>query len=1389
MALLENSEELNSMLSKWREENRRGVKPTSLIQDISYLLEKEANAYVLQDPDPFDDRHPGRSIPDCVLGHLLKVLCEDEEFVNKLLTSYIFNAENDFELNCAAARLLINLMPALDSNDIFQDTEMQVGKLLTWATDEKEPLRAYACGLLFHAMQIPECPGLFKDRNAVLVPLVVKRLKILSEVSDLDALCIDDINNIAKSVSIKHSGKKKKSEKKESELLVTPKVTSSGNKKRRYSQLSKNKTYEYRTLDLLLSPLTVGMQQILFMRYLHPMGEYQELLPVAFEQNVIDLIFHYINPASHSNPGLACGALLYLSSLLCHKKFIVDFIHRGGIQKILEIPQPSPVATMSSLCLYYVAYSEDAVERICLLPQPTLKHLTEYLLWLLECSHISGRCHSSLFFSMTFSFRSILTLFDSMDGLRVVVNMISTLKILRVEESDLSTDDDVFFDREMAKNASLTLKKYFEAHITIIAQEYRRVLARETGSTPPAPLPAYRSVLSAVNEDLYENIELIQGFTSRDMRSIEKQLIKRTVNLNIAPLLLQLVAIASNWKSYNNRIDVMVSALDALTAVSASKKICLSLCQDIEVSVVEKQSGIKVLLRAVEGDLVHDVQIQKAALRILCNCVTTHSKDLLVGVKSDLQNSSSQKYRTKGLQAMARIWSFVRLNNGIKILLSLLDVKTPITEADSIRALVCKVLVGLSEDDRIRQVLGKLPIFHNEQLQYLMREPILSDKKNEHEKFCKYATSLIERVTGKSLHSDRFESIPMLSRITKSDIIAQTKISYPQKELLMIIHKHLLSQGLEKAADALKAEANLPREEKPCVDSPTTPFSTRTFSTGNGLGTPINKHTKLSVALREPATPYQSRKSSLSLASPFSSPQFERKLPLTPRPRKSLSSVFTLSSVKQTIATAPQAAVPPSLDSIVTGYLREQHAHCSNPVATCPPFSLLRPHHCPEPRYSSYASPNITKRLVTRQSFPRHGGTQGRKQNRRYLYNKLRSTGCIKPSEDDSIFTCCAWVPDGESICVGTQAGDVKIFNYYGQEEVLHSCHGAPISTCYIGRNYKLLTTSASYGTPQGAVWGINTASDQTISFELKWELPEDNFVRFSTSEERVVGTDDITAHVYDLTSGALVRTFYDEANANHYSKNFACFGPRDDLLLNDGCLWDVRAKNMIHKFDKFNDFVSGVFHPSGLEIIINSEVWDVRTFHLLNTCPALDQCQIVFSSSGDVIYGVKHMSQSKDMIIEHAGMLGPYESSFRTFDSFDYSPIGTIDVKKTIFNICPNPDDQVLAVIENGGNLSTIDLDSTCRFYDIGRTKRVGEEESDEEPEDESKEQDTQEGSEIRDLINNIFAHDDDYDVTFDGEESSNNNDEDGDEDDDETDFDMDDDDEMDDEDTESDA
>lgn len=68
-----------------------------------------------------------------------------------------------------------------------------------------------------------------------------------------------------------------------------------------------------------------------------------------------------------------------------------------------------------------------------------------------------------------------------------------------------------------------------------------------------------------------------------------------------------------------------------------------------------------------------------------------------------------------------------------------------------------------------------------------------------------------------------------------------------------------------------------------------------------------------------------------------------------------------------------------------------------------------------------------------------------------------------------------------------------------------------------------------------------------------------------------------------------------------------------------------------------------------------NTEVWDLRTFHLLKTVPALNQSQVCFSPVNNAIYSIA-LEQDNDDNDEEA-----YDSSFRTLDASDYSSIGKI--------------------------------------------------------------------------------------------------------------------------------
>src|SRR5437588_830233 len=123
--------------------------------------------------------------------------------------------------------------------------------------------------------------------------------------------------------------------------------------------------------------------------------------------------------------------------------------------------------------------------------------------------------------------------------------------------------------------------------------------------------------------------------------------------------------------------------------------------------------------------MITEADCKKSALNVITNCCC--GPLTRVGGSFFRNNRKKVSYRSDDL--LKKMWTCVRQNNGIMILLNRMLMKAPILEADALRALACKALVGLSRSDEIGQVIQKLPLFTNGMLQTLMKEPILQDKR------------------------------------------------------------------------------------------------------------------------------------------------------------------------------------------------------------------------------------------------------------------------------------------------------------------------------------------------------------------------------------------------------------------------------------------------------------------------------------------------------------------------------------------------------------------------------------------------------------------------------------------------------------------------------------
>lgn len=758
--------------------------------------------------------------------------------------------------------------------------------------------------------------------------------------------------------------------------------------------------------------------------------------------------------------------------------------------------------------------------------------------------------------------------------------------------------------------------------------------------------------------------------------------------------------------SQSHRAETARSALDVLIICCIIPKVHLVFCERMDLPEEGSSAGINIILGAAEGEIVADAEVQKAALAVLVHIVCA---PIVKPQSISRYGSARKKASNKHIEEMInQCWESVRNNNGIIVLLQLMETKTPITDADCIRGMACRALAGLARSDTVRQIISKLPLFNNGQLQALMRDPILQEKRTEHVQFQKYAMEVMERVTGRVQANNQLDA--SLANIHRANVVAHTKIQFNEQQLHELIHEHLLARGLTESAQTLQREAGLQAKVAPpkatvhhhspfAFRSPITSVGSRSrqrhrlmmsdFNATLNAVEPVNEkevaaneeaaaatgsaaagaaavvataaaaaeaivaiNTPIKLIKKSHANTPQSLPgtSSAAAATAAACAQQQRSL------QKQISAVDTFAPASAVIrpgaVPAAEAAANKSnisLDTIITEYLTNQHALCQNPMSTCPQFDLFVPHKCPDPRPNKVSghSANFAGRF-----FRRQGGTSSRRLDRRLVHSNFCVARTLRsPLETDCFFTACDFTPCASSLVVGSYSGEVRVFNINDcVEEFAFTCHESYVNNVQCNREGNLVLTSSTWRAPLSALWNIE---NKTFTLKLQWD--EEDYMEFSNvTQDRLLATKAELATIYDLTTGKKISTFEPEI-FNQYSRNRATFCPTDELILSDGVLWDVRARDALHKFDKLNQTLSGVFHPNGLEVVSNTEVWDLRTFHLLRTVPALDQCRVLFSPQ-NVIYGVYGTEFENQMDLDVGRN---YDSSFKTLDAYDFSSIG----------------------------------------------------------------------------------------------------------------------------------
>lgn len=420
-----------------------------------------------------------------------------------------------------------------------------------------------------------------------------------------------------------------------------------------------------------------------------------------------------------------------------------------------------------------------------------------------------------------------------------------------------------------------------------------------------------------------------------------------------------------------------------------------------------------------------------------------------------------------------------------------------------------------------------------------------------------------------------------------------------------------------------------------------------------------------------------------------------------------------------------------TLDSLVVQYLKHQHRQCPAPITTLPPLSLLHPHVCPEPKRSLDAPSNVTARLGTREFRSVYGGVLGNRKDRQFVFSRFRPWRTCR-DDNSGLLTCIAFLGNSSHIAAGSHGGELKVFDT-NTNSVLDSCtsHQPPLVLVqsHVSGDTQLLLSSSIQDV---RLWDASSIGNGPLHpFEgckaARFSNSGSHFAALSSDlSNREILLYDIQTYQMELKLSDT--TFGSSGRAHMYSQIH--FSPSDTMLLWNGVLWDRRVSGPVHRFDQFTDYGGGGFHPAGNEVIINSEVWDLRKFRLLRSVPSLDQTAITFNARGDVIYAILRRNLEDVMSAVHTRRAKhPLFAAFRTVDAVNYADIATIPVDRCVLDFATEPTDSFVGLITMDDQEEML---SSARVYEIGRRRPT---DDDSDPDDAESGEDEEEDDDDADV------------------------------------------------------